>query len=87
MKIVKINAMWCSACISMHKIWKEIEIKYPEIEIVSYDYDIDEDEVKKYNVGEVLPVAIFYNNEEELTRLNGEKTLKEIEDVIEKGVK
>ena len=59
MKIVKINAMWCSACISMHKIWKEIEIKNPEIEIVSYDYDIDEDEVKKYNVGEVLPVAIF----------------------------
>lgn len=84
MKIVKINAMWCSACISMYKIWKEIEKKYPEIEIITYDYDIDEEEIKKYNVGEVLPVAIFYKNEEEITRLNGEKTLKDIEEVIKK---
>lgn len=87
MKIVKINAMWCSACISMHKIWKEIEKKYPEIEIINYDYDLDEDEIKKYNVGDVLPVAILYKDEEEIARLNGEKTFEEIEEMIEKGVK
>ena len=40
MKIIKINAMWCSACISMHKIWNDIEKNYPEFEIISYDYDL-----------------------------------------------
>lgn len=82
MKIVKINAIWCSACISMHKIWKEIENNYPEIEIISYDYDIDEDIVKEYNVGDILPVAIFFKNDEEIGRLNGEKKYSEIESVI-----
>ena len=66
MKIIRINAIWCSACISMHKIWKLIESKYPEIEIVSYDYDIDEDIVKEYNVGDVLPVTIFFKNDKEM---------------------
>ena len=39
MKIIRINAVWCSACISMHKVWKDIEKNYPEIEMISYDYD------------------------------------------------
>ena len=25
MKIIRINAMWCLGCLSMHKVWKEIE--------------------------------------------------------------
>ena len=85
MKIIKINAMWCSACISMHKIWKEIEKAYPNIEITSYDYDMDEDEVKKYNVGEILPVAIFYKEDVEIARLNGEKKLDDIIKIIEEN--
>jgi len=28
MKIIRINAMWCSGCLSMKKIWKEIESEY-----------------------------------------------------------
>ena len=48
MKIVKINAMWCGGCLSMHKIWKQIEEEYKNIEIISYDYDMDEDIVKNY---------------------------------------
>ena len=37
------------------------------------DYDFDEDEVKKYNVGETLPVIINGEN-----RLIGEKSYDEI---------
>lgn len=85
MKIIKINAMWCSACISMHKIWKEIENNYPDIEMVSYDYDLDEDDIKKYNVKDVLPVAIFYKDEVEVARLNGEKKLNDIVKIIEEN--
>lgn len=85
MKIIRINAMWCSACISMHKIWKEIENNYPDIEMVSYDYDLDEDDIKKYNVKDVLPVAIFYKDEVEVARLNGEKKLNDIVKIIEEN--
>lgn len=82
MKIIKINAIWCPACLSMHKIWNQITKEYPNIEIINYDYDLDEETVKKYNVGSILPVAIFYQDDKEIARLNGEKTKEEIEKII-----
>ena len=84
MKIIRINAMWCGGCLSMHKVWKTIEEKYKDIEYIQYDYDMDEDMVKEYNVGSILPVAIFYKDDIEVARLNGEKTIEEIEGVISK---
>lgn len=83
MKIIKINAMWCAGCLSMHKVWKEIETKYPNIEIINYDYDMDEEIVKNYNPGNILPVTIFIKDNTEVNRLNGEKTSQEIINVIE----
>ena len=41
MKIIRINAMWCGGCLSMHKIWDKISKEYPNIEIINYDYDMD----------------------------------------------
>lgn len=85
MKILKFNAIWCSGCIVMKKIMKEIEQEYPNIEIESYDYDMDEEMVKKYNIGEIIPVLVFLDeNENEIGRLIGEKTKKEIVKEIEK---
>ncbi len=84
MKIIRINAIWCGGCIVMHKVWKQIEEDYPNIEMIEYDYDMDEEEVKKYEVGNILPVAIFYKDNQEVARLNGEKTKEEIEDIIKK---
>jgi len=79
MKILKFNAIWCSGCIVMKKIMKEIEELYPNIKIESYDYDMDEDMVKKWNIGEIIPVLIFLDEQEnEIGRLIGEKTKKEI---------
>ena len=82
MKIVKIGAMWCPGCIVMHKIWDKIHLNYPNIEIVSYDLDMDSDEVEKYNVGSTLPVIIFYKDDKEYKRLIGEKKYEDIENVI-----
>lgn len=85
MKILKFSAIWCSGCIIMKKIMKEIEQEYPNIEIESYDYDMDEDMVEKYNIGEIIPVLVFLDeNENEIGRLIGEKTKKEIIKEIER---
>ena len=59
MKILKFSAIWCSGCIVMKKIMKEIEQEYPNITIESYDYDMDEEMVNKYNIGEIIPVLVF----------------------------
>ena len=82
MKVVKINAVWCSGCLVMNKTWKNI-LKSHDIETINLDYDIDEDEVKKYNVGDILPVIIFYKNDEEVLRVVGEKSETELLKIIE----
>jgi len=85
MKILKFNAMWCSGCIVMKKIMKEIEELYPNIKIESYDYDMDEEIVKEWNIGEIIPVLVFIDkNNNEIGRLIGEKTKKEIIKEIER---
>ena len=78
MKIIKINAMWCPGCLISKSIWNDIESEYPSHEYISLDYDLDEDEVSKYNVGDILPVVIFIKDGVELKRIIGEKSKKEI---------
>ncbi len=85
MKILKFNAVWCSGCLVMKKTIKEIEELYPNIEIESYDYDMDQEQVEKWNVGEIIPVLVFTDeNYNEISRLIGEKTKKEIIKEIER---
>lgn len=82
MKVIKISALWCSACIINNKIWKDIKKDFPDLEIEELDFDFDED-VKKYNVGDILPVVIFVDNNREIKRLIGEKKKDDIYRVIE----
>ena len=81
MKIIKIGAIWCPGCLIMKKIWKNIIADYKDLEVIELDYDIDSEEVSKYNPGKVLPVVIFLDeNNNELERLIGEQkenTLRE----------
>lgn len=83
MKIIKIGALWCPGCITINPIIDNIKKDYPNIEVKSLDIDMDEDEVKKYNIGNKLPVIILLsNNNEELTRIIGEKKQEEIYSII-----
>ena len=84
MRIVKISAVWCGACILNNKIWKCVKNDYPDLEIEEMDIDFDEEEVKKYDVGDVLPVVIFMDDDVEILRLIGEKTKEEIYATIER---
>jgi len=82
MKIIKVNAMWCPGCLISKNIWNEIEKEYPNHEYISLDYDLDEDIVEKYEVGEILPVVIIEENNIEIKRIICEKCKKEIMDEL-----
>ena len=86
MKIIKIGAMWCPACIIVNKYYKELKNKYKDIEFIDLDIDLDDEEASVYNVGDILPVFIFFKNDKEIKRVIGEKTqdeiIKEIEGLI-----
>ena len=90
MKIVKISAIWCGACLIMNKVWNKLKDK--DIELIELDYDMDEEEVKKYNPGDRLPVFIVFNGDKEVLRLTGEfsydefiNKLKEVGVLLEKN--
>ena len=86
MKIIKINAMWCPGCLITKSIWQEIEKEYPSHEYINLDYDLDEEKIAKYKIGDILPVVIIENNNQEIKRIIGEKNkkeiLKELEDLL-----
>jgi len=84
MKLIKISAMWCPACLIMRPILNNIDF---DVEQVEYDYDLDEEEINKYNVGELLPVFILVDNDKEVARLIGEHTKEEVLDFLRSNVK
>ena len=78
MKIIKISAIWCGACLITNKAWKKLKEKY-SFDAIELDYDMDEEEVNKYSPGKVLPVFLFYSDNKELARLVGEVSFEELE--------
>lgn len=84
MKIIKIGAIWCPGCLVMKKVWKNILNDYSNLDIIELDYDMDSEEVSKYNPGKVLPVVIFLDDDRELERLIGEQSEDTLRDRINK---
>ena len=82
MKVIKITAIWCSACLVMNKVWNSI-LKKKNIETISLDLDMDEEEANKFSPGEVLPVFIFMKDNKEIKRVVGEHTEEELLEIIE----
>ncbi len=76
MKIIRISAIWCSSCILMKQRLNKV-IDNDKIKIIDYDYDMDYDIVKKYKIGNTLPVLI--NNDK---RLVGEHSIEEIKEFL-----
>ena len=86
MKIIKIGAIWCPGCLVMNKIWNKINKDY-DLDIIELDYDMNSNEVVKYNVGKVLPVIIFMDDEGiELERLVGEQKEDKLRNLIDRYI-
>lgn len=84
MKVVKVSALWCSSCLVMNKVWKKVQDIY-HFSVLEVDYDFDEEAVKKYNVGDILPVFIFFEGDKELFRTVGEISQEEMIKLIEEN--
>jgi len=83
MKIVKISALWCGACLITNKAWKKLQDEY-DFEAIDLDYDLDEEEVQKLSPGNVLPVFLFFRDNREVARLVGEVSYEELETEVQK---
>ena len=83
MKLIRISAVWCTSCIVTHKAWQEIKNKYKDFSFEEYDYDEDEEIIKKYNIVTKIPAIIILDNEKEIGRIIGEKSKKEMIEIIE----
>ena len=79
MKIVKISSMTCTSCIIMNNIINKLKKNY-DLDIEEIDYDFDD--IEEYNVGKILPVIIFYKNNKEIKRIEGEHSYEELERII-----
>jgi len=79
MKVLKFGAVWCPGCIVMKPIWAEIEKEIPELKAEYFDYDESKEEIKKYNIGDEIPVFIFFNKEgKEFHRIVGQRSKEEL---------
>lgn len=75
-EVIVISAVWCPSCLLLKKELKKIHEEY-NLDFKMLDYDLDEDKVLEYNVGNILPVMIYEDK-----RLIGEKTYEEIIDFL-----
>lgn len=82
MELIRISAVWCSSCIITYKDWNKLKENYSNYEYIEYDYDMDEEEIEKYNIGTTIPVLIATKNGEEISRLVGEKNYKELSEWV-----
>ena len=84
-ELLVISAVWCPSCLILNKSLKKLRKEYPNLEINKLDYDLDEDIIKEYNIGNKLPVMIIKEDNIEKKRLIGEKTYEEIQDFLKEG--
>lgn len=81
MRVIKITAVWCGTCLVMNKIWNKV-LQEKNIETTSLDYDMDEEEVQKYEPGKKLPVFIFEKDNKEIKRVVGEHSYEEMLEIV-----
>ena len=71
-KLIVISAVWCPSCLILKKHLKKLNSEY-NLKYDLLDFDLDEDEVSKYNVGDKLPVIIC-----DKQKIIGEKSYEEL---------
>lgn len=79
MKIVKISSLGCMSCIIMNSVINKLKTEY-SFELEEYDFDFDD--IGRFNAGKIMPVFIFYDNDNEIARLCGEHKIEEFVKIL-----
>ena len=66
----------------MHSRYEEVKKLFPNFEYIDYDYDLDEEIIEQYNIGTTLLVLVILDNDKEINRIVGEKTVEQISEVL-----
>ena len=82
LKAYKFSAIWCPACLVMSPIWDKLDTEF-DLNLETYDYDMDKEMVEKYQVGKILPEVILYKDDKEVERFVGEYAFKYLHKVLE----
>ncbi len=82
MKLIKISSY---DLVESKKLFEQLEEAFPSINQIEYDYDLDKEEIKKYGIITKLPVIILYDNDKEISRIVGSKSMEYIYSVINRN--
>ena len=83
MEVILITAIWCTSCLIMKPRYQELVKKHGITKFTELDFDMNEEEVDRFNIGHTLPVCVIIKEEKEEKRIIGEKKVKEIEKIFE----
>lgn len=82
-KIEKYSATWCAPCRVLAKTMKTVLQEYPDIELVEYDADNDEEKFEEKLIKNV-PQLYFYDQDgTEVHHLTGAYPANKIKDIID----
>lgn len=82
MKCYLISAKWCPACLIMTQRYRAFFAHQTQVEITIIDYDEEPERVKDFAVGSTLPVLVVCIDHQEIKRIIGEKSLKELQRIF-----
>ena len=68
LKIVRVQAIWCSSCLYMSKVWDKVMKDKNDIEVINLDYDLDRDIINEFKVNDNLPAFMFFKDGKEVKR-------------------
>jgi thiol-disulfide isomerase/thioredoxin len=86
MKVLKFGSLWCTECLVMRPMWKEIEEAVPGLITENYDADENEEELKRYGVKDI-PVFVFLDKDNrEFMRLEGVQNKEDLIKVVKENI-
>ncbi len=86
MKVLKFGAIWCTECLVMKPMWKEIEESIPDLKTEYFDADENAEMLKKYEIKEI-PVFVFLDKDDkEFMRLEGVQNKEDLISAVKENI-
>jgi len=88
MKVLKFGAIWCTECLVMKPMWKEIEALMPDLKTEYFDADENAEMLEKYEIKDIPAFIFLDQDDKEFMRLEGvqnkEDLIKTVKDNFNK---